>query len=512
MKNLIVLCMILSMAGLASAAVWNPAANGITPPDTGDWGTPANWDNNAIPVGSDKVVFNIPDAAECIISGPAVCSYIVQGDGGPGGVTRIVNGGALNTGTNWTGIGFNNTAHMIVETGGSARFGGHLWVGQQANGIGMLDINGGYVEVKGGFGCNFYNNAGTYGFVNVNVGELNLDRFNDVSAIHPDSNVDIKFGRIVIIGNESGNVKQEVTDGRITGFGHNNNVRIVVTGGNTILTAIDFPTVMNIAPADESTVKDTALTELIWSNDYFDIKVLEPNVPEDSIYYDVWFGTEPNKLSSNYTRIVSGTTGTSAAVPGVPLAVGTYYWEVDAYIYGKDGTGVLIGEPIEGFVYSFNVTDDLPPTLSAMNNQITWSGQEVQLVSGLGDDGKSNVTVTWTADPAEGVSFTPGGGVTYTYTGPFSGYADPKVTMTHASTEEASVTVSVSVGDVFNPTPVEGSVLLRVFKDACQATREGNGQSEETDLNEDCVTNLKDFAIIAAAWLNDYTLTAPVTK
>ena len=53
--------LVLGLAGLASAAtVWNPAANGIIPPATGDWGEAANW-TNGIPDNPDtnKAVFSV---------------------------------------------------------------------------------------------------------------------------------------------------------------------------------------------------------------------------------------------------------------------------------------------------------------------------------------------------------------------------------------------------------------------------------------------------------------------
>ncbi len=32
------------------------------------------------------------------------------------------------------------------------------------------------------------------------------------------------------------------------------------------------------------------------------------------------------------------------------------------------------------------------------------------------------------------------------------------------------------------------------------------------DINGDCITNLKDFAVMAAAWLNDIKSTGPLPK
>jgi hypothetical protein len=42
--------------------------------------------------------------------------------------------------------------------------------------------------------------------------------------------------------------------------------------------------------------------------------------------------------------------------------------------------------------------------------------------------------------------------------------------------------------------------------------RNQNGYDYQTELNADCITNLQDFAAIAAEWLDDYTLTGPVAQ
>ena len=132
------------VAGVVSAAtVWNPAANGIYPPDAGDWGVAANWTNDVPGVADGKAVFNVEDAAECVVTDAQSFNQLVQGDNGPGGLVRVMDGGSLTTGVAWSAVGYNNTAHMIVETGGSVTFGEHMWIGLQEGGPGTLDIIGG---------------------------------------------------------------------------------------------------------------------------------------------------------------------------------------------------------------------------------------------------------------------------------------------------------------------------------------------------------------------------------
>ena len=130
-----------------ASTVWDPAANGITPPAVGDWGVAANWTIGLPSVVADgKAQFNRTDATECVVSDAQTCTLFVQGDNGPGGVIRVKAGGSISTGVNWSAVGYNHTAHMIVEASGAVNFGQNMWVGLKSPSIGTLDINGGTVR------------------------------------------------------------------------------------------------------------------------------------------------------------------------------------------------------------------------------------------------------------------------------------------------------------------------------------------------------------------------------
>ncbi|MDF1571856.1 MAG: Ig-like domain-containing protein [Bacteroidales bacterium] len=88
-----------SFAAFSQTTVWNPAAN---PDGTGLWTEAANW-TNGLPVPAGKVVLNVPGAADCVLDAAAEINQFVLGDNGGGDdVLRIVNGGALTTGANWS--------------------------------------------------------------------------------------------------------------------------------------------------------------------------------------------------------------------------------------------------------------------------------------------------------------------------------------------------------------------------------------------------------------------------
>lgn len=207
-------------AGLAHAStVWNPAANGVFPPATGNWNVAGNW-TQGLPssVADGKAVFNVANAAECRVTNTQTCGQFVQGDNGPGGVLRVVSGGSITTSnTVWTAVGYNNTARTIVETGGTLSCGNHLWIGYSSPSVGTLDINGGTVNVGGQFGLGW--NSGK-GYVNIqNNGVLNLTQFHTTQSISGSSVINIESGSMIIPGDLSTAIRDYIASGKITGYG-----------------------------------------------------------------------------------------------------------------------------------------------------------------------------------------------------------------------------------------------------------------------------------------------------
>ena len=248
MKKLILLLMAMCLVSVASAnTVWNPAANGITPPAVGDFGDPCNW-TNGVPVtdpclGDTKGVFNVPGAAECQVTDAQVPKQLVQGDGGPGGVLRVMSGGTVTTGASWTGIGYNDTAHLIVDAGGAFNFGQHAWIGQNAGGVGTVDISGD-VSVAAMLGIGWNGGVGT---VNVKDGGT-LDLFqlhgDGISSIKAGSVLNIETGgEVYLPGDYTAVVNAYIDNGCFASDGVVGAVLITVDG-NTTLTAIPEPATM----------------------------------------------------------------------------------------------------------------------------------------------------------------------------------------------------------------------------------------------------------------------------
>jgi hypothetical protein len=245
MKSVNAVCAaaVLALASMSIAAtVWNPAGNGIVPPDTGNWNVAANWTNGVPGVVDGKAVFNVPDAAECAVTDAQSFDQFVQGDNAPGGVIRVMDGGSLTTGVAWSAVGYNNTAHMIVETGGTVTFGEHSWIGLLAGSVGTLDINGGTVNVAQMIGLGW--DGGT-GYVNVNDGGLLA-----LSNIHGDGSTSIKqnsllsingTGKVTLPGDFTGVIETYTAAGKIAGNGLAGNVQAVFADGVTAVTAIPEP-------------------------------------------------------------------------------------------------------------------------------------------------------------------------------------------------------------------------------------------------------------------------------
>ena len=141
-----------------------------------------------------------------------------------------------------------------------------------------------------------------------------------------------------------------------------------------------------------------------------------------------------------------------------------------------------------------------PYSVDAGASMITWSGQPVELDATVQED----ITVTsylWSAEPADGVVFSA------------TDIEDPTVTITKATLNPSPVTLTLTVNDGIN-IPVTDRMTIDVYDTPCLAARIGLDLAVEnpTDLSGDCITSLEDIAALAAAWLDDAGLAAPVPK
>ena len=189
MKKLILLLIVGLVASAGAATVWNPAANGITPPAIGAWGVAANW-TNGVPTSAEKGVFNVTGAADCTLSGSYSDIQLVQGDGGDGGILNIANGAHLDLKhSGWSSVGWTHTAVMNVEAGGEVTF-NQAWIGFNPGSHGTVNVSG-TMNVLNMFGLGW---SGGDGFVNVNDGGVM-----HLANIHGDGVTSIKQNSVLTL-------------------------------------------------------------------------------------------------------------------------------------------------------------------------------------------------------------------------------------------------------------------------------------------------------------------------
>lgn len=409
--------------------------------------------------------------------------------------TLIVDAGGTVNSTGWLMIAGNSTVTGIAEISGTLNSAGHLWMATGTGSTATLTINeGGVVNVGGNIGLGTVNAStpsGGVATVNVNFGGLlNLNHWDDSKSIQNGSVLNIDGGVVVIGGNRVTAVNNYAAAGKIKAYGGEGTVDVVYNSSSNKTTVLGLHP-MNPMPAHGAVVAvpvgEIAPVDLSWTN-------LDPNYAGDPVYVDVWFGTDPNKLSQAYTQVVTaGENVTSvqvnAPVTGTPT---TYYWQVDSYIYGNPTES-----PIEGDLFRFDVTDDLPPTVVIETpGTVTWPGQPVQLNATISDAGTSAVSVAWSAN-VSGVVFSPSADV-----------EDPVVTVDNAAGE---VILTCTAWDDFNGSADSNadSMILHAAADACDAAGVA-GISYDMDIAEPfCVIDIADLAAVASDWLADYALTEP---
>ena len=314
----LLLCTAICAEAQLTSTVWNPAAN---PSGNGLWSESANWTGGQVANSTNKAVLNVAGARACVVNSAVSAGQLAAGDNGPGGLLIVTNGGTLAaSATDWSAIGYNNTILMIVESGGAATFGNHLWVGFDPGSDGTLTVNGGTVSVAGMFGLGWNGGKGT---VHVNAGTLNLSQWSPGSpgSIAGASLLDIGAGTVVITGNQVSSVNNFISSGRITGYGGTGTVSNTFNGGANTTTLTATP---GSGPPTNNVVSTLS------------IQLVDPNLvlswPTSAVYHVlqsatnlaspvVWKTVTNSVISSNGTNQVlvnmSGQTSFFRLAPGV---------------------------------------------------------------------------------------------------------------------------------------------------------------------------------------------------
>ena len=154
--------------------------------------------------------------------------------------------------------------------------------------------------------------------------------------------------------------------------------------------------------------------------------------------------------------------------------------------------------------------DPNAPDVDAGSNWITWSGESVAIdatITEVPGSDWTDLTYTWTANPDGS-----GPDLDVAITGADTVDATVEITKTAPTGDATIVTLTLSVGSA-GKEPVTSAVTIDVYDDSCKAA-EGTGTLvlDPGDFDGNCITNLKDQAVMAAKWLDDYTSTGPVPK
>lgn len=254
MKKWIMCLLAIMVAGAASAAtqVWNPAGTGIIPPSEGAWDNPNAWTGGSVPGenGYDVMVFNVPNAADCVVTNYTGGTntipfkmYMGEGPNAAGCVLRVASGGTLCLFyPDWSAVGYQNDASMVIEAGGAVVSSNRFAVGLVSGGDGTLD-NYGDLSVAGTFQVGSEGGTGEvtcYPGSTVTAGVISWD----------DALVDLWLdASLTVTGDVSAVVSNYVDQGLLLGNRLTNNVSYVVnTNGavtNTVITVI--PSIPNVA-------------------------------------------------------------------------------------------------------------------------------------------------------------------------------------------------------------------------------------------------------------------------
>ena len=438
------------------------------------WSTPTNWDTGAVPTSSDVVRINMlpgPTIAnEGAVAGREVQVAYTSETG-----ALTVDGGTLTT-EGVIKIGGwkesdNGTINMIS---GTITGGDGLWVGRR--GSGTLNMTGGTITVETKLIIG--KDAIGIGHVDLDGGIITANNFvmrENASAV---GTMDVRAGTLIINGDQLSKVQGYIDNGWITAYDGDGTLQLdydVTNEGKTTLKATHL---LNPNPADGSSVP-VSVNQLRWT-------LPEPNQPGGVVTCVVYFGTNPD-VETN-PMVVN-----SQAVESVSVTLAsdtTHYWAFDLYDSSISTTEPFMLSPIFTFT-----AQNQPPIVNAGDDVDTWldNGLRVVQLDGVISDeggGSGPATLLWTviAEPNE---LNPA-----QISDPLA--ANPTVTVR----ELGSYTLQLEAGD--GEFTVIDTIQIVLYADSCEYAQNQEGfEWIPGDINEDCIVNELDLAILEENWLEE---------
>ena len=440
------------------------------------WSTPENWSSGALPTAGDKARIQAVPGARIVNEGAvALDSWVGAGQSGD----LTVDGGTLTT-SSFIVVARQASGEGILNmVSGTITAGGNLYVGH--TGVGTLNMTGGTITAP----TIVLPHNGT-GHVNLDGGILGAGTLNmqQVAGTEIVGTMDVRAGTLILNGNDLAVVQGYIDNGWITAYEGQGTLNLEYddVADQTTLTALHN---LNPFPADRGSVAPGAV-ELSWT-------LPDPCVPGEPVAVDVYLSDDLEALQM-FTDPASIQVVNQQSVSSVAVqtqAKTRYYWAVDTYIGDPN-------DPIFGSIFTFMV-DNLPPKVDAGTNAVTW------LVDGVMT---KNLDATVTDDEATTVQWT----VVSEPNDPNSSdavIADP-------SAEDTSITLSALGEYVLQLEASDGeytgsdTVTINVYNDGCEAAQSlPDYVPSPGDLNDDCIVDELDLAILEADWLKDTSLTEP---
>jgi len=438
------------------------------------WSTLANWSPQSLPTSLDSVSIDSPEDTHCEIQDgiDAECETLRVGNGSF--TTNLdINGGSLMAAGAYVGVD-NGIGHGILNISGGLFSTGSLQVGWR--GIGTVNMTGGTIELSDNLVVPGLTGTGE---VNLNGGTINAS---ELRLTSDSGSLDITLGTLILDGNDIEIIQTNIDNDRLTAYDGQGTVDAdydVTNAGKTTVTATPL---LKPNPVDGGSLSPGQV-ELSWT-------LPDPLMPGMPVSVDVYF-TDDLQALTQFTdpeaiKVVNNESVSSVVVQTQPKT--RYYWAIDIYY----AAGAL---PVYGPTFSF-FTDNQPPSVKFEKDLVTtWltdGAVDVNLDATVTDDSSGLYTVAWTvvSEPNEGTAV-----------------------IADAAQEDTVVSLSATGQYILQLEADDGeytgshTVTVDVYADGCQAAKSlPDFQLIPGDLNEDCIVDELDLAILEAHWLESNKL------
>jgi hypothetical protein len=467
MKSRIVLafCATLLLTGMVSA---NTKFNGSV---DNLWSNPDNW-SEGLPDASDKIQMN--GDTLCILDYDAGLIKNTALEGGGTTHLQLVDGAML-TVTDWTiiayagapeephllevlggvynsevrmKIGFKGYGKLVIDHSGTVNVNSQeLGVGEDANGVGIVELRG--------------------GFLNLRTDRAKALRFRN--GENATASMDFSGGTLTQAYSESREayINEHIADGTITAYDGVGTVVVESIDDDDDPETADTLVVKGLhprqpAPEDGRNILPGTLT-LSWTVD-------------EGMPVDVWFGTSPDL--SQATLAVQNKVVTSLPVQVTPGE--RYYWAVDTY----EGTET---DPVWGPIFEFYV-GNVAPEVKAADDVTTWidNGSADAAIAATVLDADAT-TVAWTvvSEPVEGTAV-------------FANADQAETTVTLGAVGTYVLQLEADDGELKGA----DTMAIHVFADSCLAAQSLPGYEPLVgDLDSDCDVDQDDIDLLMENWL-----------